>query len=116
MALSIDDMLKRIGGYGWYQMRLTLIIALMEGINMVYQILIIVFIAAEPPWHCATNATNCTLEGSFRPGKDNFNYRCDIPRDQWEFADGYTSVVTEVPNTVLLSVKSNQLPIINLSK
>ena len=41
------------------------------GINMVYQILIIVFIAAEPPWHCATNATNCTLEGSFRPGKDN---------------------------------------------
>ena len=96
MALSIDEVLEKIGGFGCYQMRLTLIIALIEGINMVYQILIIVFIAAEPSWHCVTNATNCTLQGSFKPGKKNFDYRCDIPREQWEFSNEFTSVVTEV--------------------
>ena len=85
MALTVDQILKRIGSYGWYQKRLTLIIGLMEGVNMVYQILIIVFIAAEPNWRCVTNATNCTLEGSFRPGHANYHLRCKIARDQWEF-------------------------------
>ena len=96
MALTVDQILKRIGSYGWYQKRLTLIIGLMEGVNMVYQILIIVFIAAEPNWRCVTNATNCTLEGSFRPGHANYHLRCKIARDQWEFEKGFTSVVTEV--------------------
>ena len=30
------------------------------------------------------------------PGHKNYSFRCDIPRDAWEFVDDLTSVVTEV--------------------
>ena len=96
MALSIDEVLERIGGYGLYQKRLTVIMTIMEAINMCYQILIMVFIAAEPSWHCVNNATNCTLEGDIKPTMKTYNYRCHIDRDQWEFSKDFTSIVTEV--------------------
>ena len=31
-----------------------------------------------------------------RPLRDNYSFRCNIPRDQWEFVEDFTSVVTEV--------------------
>ena len=96
MALSMDDSLERIGSSGWFQIRMILILSYMEWFNMTYQTLIIVFIAAEPSWHCATNATNCTLLGNFKPGNGNYDYRYKIPRNQWAFSDDFTSIITEV--------------------
>ena len=38
----------------------------------------------------------CPLSGTMAPGHKNYSFRCDIPRNAWEFVDDLTSVVTEV--------------------
>ena len=96
MTLTVDEVLEKVGSLGFYQIRLIIIITFIEWINMASQITISSFVGAEPPWHCVSNATDCTLVGSFRPGMKNFELRCKIPRNQWEFEDDFTSVVTEV--------------------
>ena len=95
MALSLDQMLEKIGSLGWYQIRLTFIVTYIE-FTMALQIMSMTFLAAEPPWHCLTNSTNCTLEGYHRPGEEHFKYRCEIPRNEWDFKSDFISLVTEV--------------------
>ncbi|KAJ7383543.1 hypothetical protein OS493_027206 [Desmophyllum pertusum] len=53
-----------------------------------------VFIASEPNWQCTNNAT-CPFTKSISLRDDNYKFRCDIPREDWEFVDDFTSVVTE---------------------
>lgn len=55
-----------------------------------------VFIASEPNWKCKNNST-CpfTKSISIRDKKD-YKFRCNISREDWEFVDDFTSVVTEV--------------------
>ena len=96
MALTVDEVLEKVGSLGPYQFRLIGVILYIEGFNMVFQIMTSTFVAAEPPWHCVANATNCTLEGNFRPGLKNYSFRCTIPREQWAFDKDFTSIVTEV--------------------
>ena len=81
------------------------------------------FIAAEPKWRCVGNQGNyinssigmnstggingsvsinsssrilCPLDEAMGPGHKNYSFRCNIPRDSWEFVDDFTSVVTQV--------------------
>ena len=54
-----------------------------------------VFIAGEPGWKCKNIAT-CPFNKTINLGGDKYSFRCDIPRKDWEFADDFTSIVTEV--------------------
>ena len=51
------------------------------------------FAALQPEWRCVANSTVCNLNGTFT--SEN-NFRCNIPRNDWEFTQpkGY-SIVTE---------------------
>jgi len=95
MELTTDEFLRRIGGFGRYQILLTVFS------NVAYMLwwgmptMVMLFIAAEPGWKCKNNAT-CPFTETLRLGDDNYSYRCDIPREDWEFGEDFTSVVTEV--------------------
>jgi len=98
MALTVDQVLERIGSLGLYQIRLILILSYIEWVNITWQVLVPTFIAAEPNWLCVANHSACNLTGQFKPGDKLHNERCYMPRDAWTFADDYTSVVTQARN------------------
>lgn len=98
MALTVDQVLERIGSLGFYQIRLIFILGYIEWFNITFQVLVPTFIAAEPNWLCVANHSSCNLTGEFKPGDKLYNERCDMPRDAWKFADGFTSVVTQARN------------------
>ncbi|XP_078376214.1 organic cation transporter protein-like [Oculina patagonica] len=95
MALTVDQVLDRIGSLGFYQIRLIFILGYIEWFNITFQVMVPSFISAEPNWMCAANHSSCNLTGEFKPGDKLYNERCDMPRDAWKFADDYTSVVTQ---------------------
>ena len=45
------------------------------------------------------NNVTCPITKTIRLGDVNYSYRCDIPREDWEFGNDFTSVVTEVNYT-----------------
>lgn len=94
-GLTVDECLDKVGSFGWYQIRLILILSLMEWVNVGFQVMLLTFVAAEPPWVCVNNVT-CPLKGEFKPGMDGYKLRCDLNRSDWKFTDDFTSVVTEV--------------------
>ena len=93
MALTVDDVLEKIGSMGLYQIRLILILSYIEMINMTFQVMVPTFIAAEPKWMCAGVNSHCNFTGEFDATDKR---RCKMPREAWEFADDFTSVVTRV--------------------
>ncbi|XP_073236128.1 organic cation transporter protein-like [Porites lutea] len=95
MALTVDQVLDRIGSLGLYQIRLIFILSYIEWVNITWQILVPTFIAAEPNWLCETDHSACNLTGEFKPGDKLYDERCKMPREAWKFAEGYTSVVTQ---------------------
>ena len=96
MALTVDQVLERIGSLGLYQIRLIFILGYIEWVNITWQVLLPSFIAAEPKWLCVANQSTCNLTGSFKPGDKLYDKRCNMSRDAWKFADDFTSVVTQV--------------------
>ena len=98
MALSADDVLQEIGSFGWFQIRLLILFNLLSALLFGWAVMVTGIITAEPPWKCAHNSSVCTFDDSFSPGDDNYDYRCNISRSEWEFVDELTSVVTEVTN------------------
>lgn len=114
MELSTDEFLESIGSFGRYQILLTVFA------NVAYMLwwgmptMVMLFIAAEPGWKCKNNAT-CPFTETIRLGDDNYSYRCDIPREDWEFGEDFTSVVTEVKykyeNECLFSVFAQYFPL-----
>ena len=97
MGLTIDDAMEKIGSYNRYQYRLLLICGYMQLFNGGFQVMIPTFLSAEPPWRCKDTSSACNLTGIFKPGDDNYNFRCSIPRDDWEFdTSDFNSVVAEV--------------------
>ena len=98
MVLSVDEFLDRIGSFGRYQVRLVGMLCYMYCFNFAIQVMLLTFVAAEPAWHCVANSTVCTLAGEFRPGDDNYDFRCggNVTRADWTFSDSFTSIVTEV--------------------
>ena len=106
MALTVDEVLERIGSMGFYQIRLLLIISYAEWFDFTFQVMVPTFIAAEPKWKCVpyVNNTACNFTGEFTAVDKR---RCDMPREAWTFTDDFTSVVTQVNNLGLkkLSLK-----------
>lgn len=98
MGLTVDDVMDKIGSFGRYQYRLLFIFGFMKIFGDGIQIMIPTFLSIEPAWRCKDNNSACNLTGLFRPGNDNYSYRCSIPRDAWEFdrSEIKSSVVTEV--------------------
>ncbi|KAK3751158.1 hypothetical protein QZH41_015477 [Actinostola sp. cb2023] len=112
MTLSMDEMLHRIGSLGIYQTRLLLILSWVLLFNIGYPYLLLTFLIYEPPWKCVANSTVCTVTGDIKPGDANYNFRCDILREEWEFTGERTSVITEfelICNKVSLSILSPTL-------
>jgi len=96
MALTTDQYLEKIGSFGRYQI---LLLVFLNGLIFFWfgwPVMIVTFITAEPAWRCVANSSVCQLNGTMKPKHDNYSFRCDIDRDQWEFVDDFTSVVTEV--------------------
>ncbi|XP_078378347.1 organic cation transporter protein-like [Oculina patagonica] len=111
MALSVDDMLEKIGSLGLYQLRLIFILSYIEWFNMTFQVMVPTFISAEPKWTCVSheNNTACNFTGEFTALDKR---RCDMPREAWTFTDDFTSVVTRfdlVCDKAILSSLSTSL-------
>ena len=100
MTLTTDQYLEKIGSFGRYQISLLVFLNGLMFFWFGWPVMIVTFITAEPAWKCVSNSTVCPLNGTMRPRHDNYSFRCDIPRDQWEFVDDFTSVVTEVTKAV----------------
>ena len=90
--LNVDDILKLVGEYGTFQRILTLIFGFME-IPYVFVVYIMIFVAQQPEWRCVSNSTLCTLNGTFASENE---FRCHIPRTEWEFVQpkSYSMIVT----------------------
>ena len=95
MALSTDEVFEKIGSFGRYQLYILILFNIIEWFWFGWPVLLMTFIAAEPPWRCVANVTRCPLNGTMEPGHDNYTFRCNIPRNDWEFVDDFTSVVTQ---------------------
>ncbi|KAK3740890.1 hypothetical protein QZH41_013408 [Actinostola sp. cb2023] len=112
-GLTVDEVLAKIGSLGFYQIRLIIILSFAGWVNLGFQIMIMTFIGAEPPWQCAANSSACTLKGEMGTSHKNYSVRCSLNRSDWEFTTPFTSVVTEFDlvcdNTFLASVSSSVL-------
>ena len=95
MELTTDEFLKQIGSFGRYQILLTVFS------NVAYMLwwgmptMVMLFITPDPGWKCKNNAT-CPFTEIKKLGDDDYSYRCNISREDWEFGEDFTSVVTEV--------------------
>ena len=97
MGLTVDDVMEKIGSYNRYQYKLLLICGFIKILGHSFQTMIPTFLSAEPPWRCKHNSSTCTLTGTFKPGDENYKFRCSIPREDWEFdTSDFNSVVAEV--------------------
>ena len=97
MGLTVDDVFEEIGSMGRYQYTLVMVMGLMKMFGYAFQAMISTFLSAEPPWRCKDNSTVCNLTGIFKPGDDNYDFRCSISRHDWEFDPSkFNSVVSEV--------------------
>ena len=95
MKLTTDEFLERIGSFGCYQIALAVFVNLGYALWWSFEVMVMVFIASEPPWRCKNNST-CPFTEAISIGHENYKYRCDISRNDWEFQGDFTSVVTEV--------------------
>lgn len=95
MELTTDEFLEEIGSFGRYQILLSIFCNLVYMFWWGFPVMVMLFIASEPGWKCKNNIT-CPFTETIRLGGDNYSYRCDIAREDWEFVDDFTSVVTEV--------------------
>lgn len=95
MKLTTDEVLERIGSFGRYQIVLNIYFNIAYALWWAFPVMAMVFIASEPGWKCKNNST-CPFTDTISLGDDRYKHRCDIPRQDWDFADDFTSVVTEV--------------------
>lgn len=96
MTLSADEVLEDVGSFGWFQKRLLILFNLLSSLLFGWAVMVTGIITAEPPWKCVKNSSVCLFDEPMAPGDDNYDYRCNISRNEWVFDDEMTSVVTEV--------------------
>ena len=99
MAISVDDVLEELGGYGRYQILMLQLVGFIEFGLSAFNVMIITFIAGEPTWECVSNSTVCNITGTVGTTYDHYADRCDMPRSEWKFSNTFTSTVTEVSMT-----------------
>ena len=96
ILLDVDDILKKIGQFGLYQIFLVGILCLLM-VPVTYHSLIMAFIGNNPSWRCAVNSTQCNSTGIFDLNHDFYGARCSMNRSSWEYTTPRTfSMVTEV--------------------
>ena len=100
MKLTTDEVLERIGSFGRYQIVLNIYFNIAYALWWAFPVMAMVFIASEPGWKCKNNST-CPFTDTISLGDDRYKHRCDIPRQDWDFADDFTSVVTEVSGIIV---------------
>ncbi|CAB4006723.1 Hypothetical predicted protein [Paramuricea clavata] len=101
MALTIDDVLIKIGIFRQYQWYLLSIIGYAILAVGALPVMIVTFITAEPEWKCVDgymNNTVCRFNKSITLTSDDYKARCKMAREAWTFVDDFTSTVTEVRN------------------
>ncbi|XP_068736416.1 solute carrier family 22 member 3-like isoform X1 [Montipora capricornis] len=99
MALDVDAVLKRIGQFGPFQIRI-LVMFLFIFFPITYQTLIMVFVAFEPPWMCNRQSAAClATEGNSSSSRSLvystatkpstlYERRCtELKRTDWKFAE-----------------------------
>ncbi|KXJ05498.1 organic cation transporter-like protein [Exaiptasia diaphana] len=96
MVLSVDEYLEYVGVMGRFQWLIVVLVGLMM-IPVTFQTLIMTFLGLEPEWKCVNSSIICNFTQTFSmSGSDpNRNFRCKIPRSEWEFTKEYNSIVTE---------------------
>ena len=94
-ALTTDEVLEKIGSFGRYQIALNIFSNLIYAFWWSVPVMGMIFIAGEPGWKCKNNAT-CPFTETINLGDKNYPFRCNISREEWEFADDFTSIITEV--------------------
>ena len=93
--LTTDQVLEKIGSFGRYQIVFNIFGNLCYAFWWAIPVMIVVFIAGEPGWKCKNNAT-CPFTEIIGLSDKRYSYRCNISREDWEFADDFTSIITEV--------------------
>ena len=99
-VLNIDELTERVGPFGLYQIRIQFLFFLLM-LPLTYQVLIMYFVAENPPWHCKHESKVCLYKGllTSNMGK-KFQRRCYLNRSEWEYSTSKDlSIVTEVKNT-----------------
>lgn len=96
MALDVDSVLKRIGQFGPFQIRI-LVMFMFIFFPITYQTLIMVFVAYEPPWMCTRTSLACFESNSSSARSvvystatkpiELYRRRCSLNRTEWKFAD-----------------------------
>lgn len=125
-GLDVDSVLRRIGQFGPYQIRILVMFAFIF-FPITYQTLIMVFVAYEPPWMCTKHSVAC-LESNSSSANSSFSQsdvyststkpkrlyerRCSLNRSDWKFAE-YN--LYEGPHmTIVNEVKQRFVLIVNL--
>ena len=93
--MTTDNVLEKIGSFGRYQIVLNLFFNIAYGFWWAFTVMLMVFIASEPGWRCK-NPSTCPFNKTIHLGDEKYSFRCDIDREDWVFADDFTSVVTQV--------------------
>eukprot|EP00795_Rhopilema_esculentum_P001443 gene1443-15868_t len=102
---SIDEILPYVGEFGKYQIMMVSMLSTMI-LASGFPILIMYFAGQNPAWKCVHNSTVCSLNGTFESGDDNYEFRCSIPRKDWQFTQPKDySIVTQVNLDILTSFK-----------
>ena len=98
MAVTVDQMLEKIGSFQKYQWMLLCICGYVLMTLDTFQTMIVTFITAEPDWICVKGYHNsvCNFTEPITLTSKNYNARCSIPREAWTYVDDFTSTVTEV--------------------
>lgn len=96
MALTADEVLEKVGSFGWFQKRLLILFNLLTALLFGWSVMVTGIITAEPAWKCVKNSSVCTYDGAINVGNTNYDARCNMSRSEWDFVDGMTSVITEV--------------------
>ncbi|XP_058972157.2 solute carrier family 22 member 15 [Pocillopora verrucosa] len=94
MTITTDEVLEQIGSFGRYQIVLNIFFNLTYALWWAVPVMISVFIASEPGWQCK-NTLTCPYTDTISLGDTRYKYRCNIPREDWKFANDFTSIVTE---------------------
>lgn len=95
MALTADEVLEKVGSFGWFQKRLLILFNLLTALLFGWAVMVTGIITAEPAWKCVKNSSVCTYDGAINVGNTNYDARCNMSRSEWDFVDGMTSVITE---------------------
>ena len=95
-GIDVDQMLPYVVEFGKFQIVLEIMLCICEYAQAL-PVLIMYFAAHNPPWKCVAGSSSCTLNGTYTSSSKDYEFRCNIPRTEWEFTKPKDySIVTQV--------------------